>query len=446
VLEWDCGLLFVVLPKRLGFKSLAATKFLEVPRALQVSRAFHQEINPQQTVRGFVMFRLRPISVAVATTAVAVVGKTIVEQPMCDEPSSMKLISSKTRKVQSSSPYNFPQSQLYNPTRPYPQWDAEWDVQNGLDHLPIESSADAIANADALNAEAKIEYEPTNTTRHIILIRHGQYDESSREDEKRILTPLGRTQARLTGERLSRMIQAKIDEKAGPIEGGSGGEEEKEGEADNTRIIIKAIRVSNMARAKETAELIRTALNLNLDLIVDADLNEGRPAHVIPGGSADKPRMTVDSVSEDGPRIERAFQRYFHRARILVQGGEGEGEGEGDGKEEEKKEEEQKITTSVDPADSDSPTNEKKKKNKQKRLKPTHEFEIVVCHGNVIRFFFLRALQLPPEAWLRLCSFNCSLSYFVVRPTGSVSCRTFGDIGHLGMNEATFSMHHGYNW
>ena len=28
---------------------------------------------------------------------------------------------------------------------------------------------------------------------------------------------------------------------------------------------------------------------------------------------------------------------------------------------------------------------------------PRHEYEVVVCHMNVIRFFVMRALQLPPE-------------------------------------------------
>lgn len=59
---------------------------------------------------------------------------------------------------------------------------------------------------------------------------------------------------------------------------------------------------------------------------------------------------------------------------------------------------------------------------------------------------FLRALQLPPEAWLRLCTFNCSLTYLVVRPTGTVSARTLGDIGHLDDVGQSFSGHEGYNW
>ena len=28
-----------------------------------------------------------------------------------------------------------------------------------------------------------------------------------------------------------------------------------------------------------------------------------------------------------------------------------------------------------------------------------HEFTVIVCHGNVIRYMAMRALQLPPEAW-----------------------------------------------
>ena len=69
-----------------------------------------------------------------------------------------------------------------------------------------------------------------------------------------------------------------------------------------------------------------------------------------------------------------------------------------------------------------------------------------MCHGNVIRYMTLRALQLPPEAWLRLCTFNCSLTYLVVRPTGSVSLRALGDVGHLDPPLVTFSMHHGIEW
>ena len=78
--------------------------------------------------------------------------------------------------------------------------------------------------------------------------------------------------------------------------------------------------------------------------------------------------------------------------------------------------------------------------------KDRHEFEVIVCHGNLIRYFFCRTLQLPPEAWLRMSLFNCSITYLVLRPSGFVSARMLGDIGHLDYDQCSFSMNHGFVW
>lgn len=43
-----------------------------------------------------------------------------------------------------------------------------------------------------------------------------------------------------------------------------------------------------------------------------------------------------------------------------------------------------------------------------------HQYELVVCHMNVIRYFVCRALQLPPEAWLRFRGDNCGLTEIIV--------------------------------
>lgn len=72
-------------------------------------------------------------------------------------------------------------------------------------------------------------------TRHIILVRHGQYDETEKEDDKRILTELGRKQADLTGKRLREMLDG-ANKEFGPCN-------------------IKMVRVSNMARAKESKKM-----------------------------------------------------------------------------------------------------------------------------------------------------------------------------------------------
>jgi len=57
--------------------------------------------------------------------------------------------------------------------------------------------------------------------------------------------------------------------------------------------------------------------------------------------------------------------------------------------------------------------------------------EVVVCHANVIRYVVCRALQLPPEAWLRLSLPHASVTHLVVRANGNVSVRSLGDAGHL---------------
>ena len=63
---------------------------------------------------------------------------------------------------------------------------------------------------------------------------------------------------------------------------------------------------------------------------------------------------------------------------------------------------------------------------------------------NVIRYFFLRALQLPPEAWLRFGGFNGGITILEVRPvTGRVGVDCFGDFGHMSLEQTTFGRHRG---
>uniref|UniRef100_A0A7S4S1D9 Serine/threonine-protein phosphatase PGAM5, mitochondrial n=1 Tax=Ditylum brightwellii TaxID=49249 RepID=A0A7S4S1D9_9STRA len=199
---------------------------------------------------------------------------------------------------------------------------------------------------------------------------------------------------------------------------------------------VKVLRVSDMARAKETADIIAKQLP-TMDggggggverSLPDADLNEGRPAHHIPGGKARQ--SIIDRTDENHPRIEKAFQKYFYRADPPSE------------------EQELPSSTTTTATEEEQSPDENTDTTTTTTLKPNpkHEFEIIVCHANVIRYFMCRALQLPPEAWLRLCIFNCSLNYVTIRPTGTVSCRLLGDIGHLGHEHSTFSMHHGFNW
>ena len=69
---------------------------------------------------------------------------------------------------------------------------------------------------------------------------------------------------------------------------------------------VKLLVVSNMTRAKETADIIaRHIMDVPL-------LNEGRPCHTIPGTKASE--STIAKTDEDHERIEQAFEKYFYRA------------------------------------------------------------------------------------------------------------------------------------
>jgi len=60
--------------------------------------------------------------------------------------------------------------------------------------------------------------------------------------------------------------------------------------------------------------------------------------------------------------------------------------------------------------------------------------DLLVCHGNVIRYFVTRALDVDPTAWLSMGVANCSLTVIGVRPDGSCKITAVGDIGHIPPN------------
>lgn len=315
----------------------------------------------------------------------------------------------------------FPRRQLWRPHLEYPLWDPDWDGRRPPPIPQPEEGGEETENSKQMTQGQRERYIRKNgVTKHVILIRHGQYDETHREDSKRLLTPLGRQQAALTGERLGKLIRG-VNEEFGPCR-------------------VKVVRVSDLARAKETADIIYDNMGLassDREMVEKAEpdplLNEGRPCHHIPGGRA-RPSV-VERTDEQHPRIEQAFRKYFFRAEMPALPS--------------SVDEEKRagiIATALDEPNAKVPESEEGITQQQLKAHPQHEFEIIVCHANVIRYFFCRALQLPPEAWLRLCTFNCSLTYFTIRPTGTVSCRMLGDIGHLPHDLCTFSMHTGFNW
>eukprot|EP00814_Leptocylindrus_danicus_P008008 CAMPEP_0116042172 /NCGR_PEP_ID=MMETSP0321-20121206/25524_1 /TAXON_ID=163516 /ORGANISM="Leptocylindrus danicus var. danicus, Strain B650" /LENGTH=239 /DNA_ID=CAMNT_0003522583 /DNA_START=36 /DNA_END=753 /DNA_ORIENTATION=- len=238
---------------------------------------------------------------------------------------------------------------IYEPNKPYPLWDDNWD-----ELAPARGDEKAISSR---------EIRKKGTTRHIILVRHGQYHEE-KDETKRVLTPLGREQADLKESGLK-----GIDEKFGPCN-------------------VKIIRVSGMIRAIETADIIAKYLPGVERSEPDPDLNEGRPSINIPGSASQR---VIDATKMEQPRIERAFRKYFHRevyspANDANLVGNSIDEANSNNKENTLHQQIENLNPPEEDVSND-------KKNAQ------HEFEIIVCHGNVIRYMFCRALQLPPEAW-----------------------------------------------
>jgi serine/threonine-protein phosphatase PGAM5 len=67
-----------------------------------------------------------------------------------------------------------------------------------------------------------------------------------------------------------------------------------------------------------------------------------------------------------------------------------------------------------------------------------NEYDIVVCHGNVIRWFVTRVLEVDPLAWLGMSIANCSLTVVQVRADGSTKLIAFADSGHIPYSMTTY--------
>lgn len=60
--------------------------------------------------------------------------------------------------------------------------------------------------------------------------------------------------------------------------------------------------------------------------------------------------------------------------------------------------------------------------------------DIIVAHGNVIRYLVVKALGVDTRAWHGMSLAHASLTIIRVRSDGSISVRVVGDVGHLPPN------------
>lgn len=226
---------------------------------------------------------------------------------------------------------------------PWTKWNYNWDRRDPKD-LINPKKIDSLTDENNYNKE--LGKKTSKAVRHIILVRHGQYNTKAKTQAEGTLTDLGKRQAEITGKRL--------DELGFPY-----------------TVLVH----STMIRAQQTAEIIMKSLK-TVEVQNDALLNEGAPIPPEPLISW-RPELYFYT---DGPRIEAAFRKYFHRAL---------------------------------------PTQEK------------DSYTILVCHANVIRYFVCRALQFPPQSWLRLSLGHASITWVTIYPDGIVTLWIFGDTAHM---------------
>jgi serine/threonine-protein phosphatase PGAM5 len=145
---------------------------------------------------------------------------------------------------------------------------------------------------------------------------------------------------------------------------------------------IEVVQASTLRRARETAEIIAGALP-GRDPDPDRDLRECTPPTYREDVMADLGPGEADSCAT---RLDAVFARYF-------------------------------------------------------RASPARDStEVLVCHGNVIRWLVTRAMGADPKLWLTMSLANCSLTVIEVKPNGGCRLTAVGDRGHLPVALQTWAM------
>lgn len=301
------------------------------------------------------------------------------------------------------------------------------------------------------------------TIRQIIFMRHGQYlHEKTRSDglEPNQLTKLGEVQSYATGVFLGNEILAAIETEKRVVElsaakgrlasfkkrFGLGGRNVEDGSSSSAEIQkqwedlqtaehraealhtarggflisphVRTMYVSNMIRAQQTASILREGMESVLKpageahrmpvLLTDETLKERFPIPPVPYTSKVPKTVSPDVVEQ----AEEVFHRYFYRPQ---------------------------RGSWPQPLDamrklwSASPwfTSGKGKKFPDHFQNAETSVDIVIGHSNMMRYMLLRALQLPPEAWLRLTMPHCSITSLKMYQNGLVTMMCHGSCSHL---------------
>jgi serine/threonine-protein phosphatase PGAM5 len=66
-------------------------------------------------------------------------------------------------------------------------------------------------------------------------------------------------------------------------------------------------------------------------------------------------------------------------------------------------------------------------------------YDVLVCHGNVIRWTLMRALGAVTKHWSDQDFGYGSLSIIAVRPEGSIRLVMYSDVGHIPVEKQSWS-------
>ena len=64
--------------------------------------------------------------------------------------------------------------------------------------------------------------------------------------------------------------------------------------------------------------------------------------------------------------------------------------------------------------------------------------DVLVCHGNVIRWFVAKAIGADPRVWGNMDIGNASMTVIAIRPDGSMRLVAFSDTAHLPVDKQTW--------
>ncbi|KAJ3253958.1 Serine/threonine-protein phosphatase pgam5, mitochondrial [Boothiomyces macroporosus] len=230
------------------------------------------------------------------------------------------------------------------------------------------------------NWDGRQQNNSKNAVHHIFLVRHGQYD----MDESKY------TPSSLTEEDFILNDEFCILTDLGKEQAGYTGKYlkailEKEG--------LSGYRLysSDSTRAVETAQIINH--NFNVKHYKDSILREGFPCHREPFPIKPNPEEAFD----ESVRFLACARKFIHRPEVdqagRIRGVENDG-----------------ITHSVD---------------------------ILVCHGNMIRFLAAYALQISFEGWLNFFVGHGSVTRISIDSEGKVDLKFLGSTGFMPVEKVT---------